>query len=40
VFDRFRFSHLTALFDMDRQYADVVPRDDVLTHFARLEASP
>jgi maleamate amidohydrolase len=40
VFDRFRVSHLTALFDMDRQYADVVPRDDVLTHFARLEASP
>lgn len=36
VFDRFRLSHLTALFDLDRQYADVVASDDVLAHFESL----
>ncbi len=30
VFDRFEVSHLTALFDLDRQYADVVSLDDAL----------
>ncbi len=29
VFDRFRTTHLTSLFDMDRQYADVIPADEV-----------
>jgi nicotinamidase-related amidase len=30
VFDRFELSHLTALFDLDRQYADVVSLDAAL----------
>jgi len=30
VFDRFEISHLTALFDLDRQYADVVTLDAAL----------
>ncbi len=30
VFDRFEVSHLTALFDLDRQYADVVSLEDAL----------
>jgi nicotinamidase-related amidase len=30
VFDRFELSHLTALFDLDRQYADVVGLDEAL----------
>jgi maleamate amidohydrolase len=30
VFDRFEVSHLTALFDLDRQYADVVGLDAAL----------
>lgn len=32
VFDRFAISHRTTLFDLDRQYADVVHGDDVLRH--------
>ena len=36
VFDRFRVSHLAALFDLDRQYADVVSSDDVLAHLEPL----
>jgi maleamate amidohydrolase len=36
VFDRFRLSHLAALFDLDRQYADVVSSDDVLAHLGSL----
>ena len=32
VFDRFRLSHLAALFDLDRQYADVLASADVLAH--------
>jgi nicotinamidase-related amidase len=31
VFDRFERSHLTALFDLDRQYGDVRTADDVIT---------
>jgi len=30
VFDRFHRSHVTALFDLDRQYGDVRPADDVV----------
>jgi nicotinamidase-related amidase len=37
VFDRVPVSHAIALFDMDRQFADVVPRDAVL---ARLATRP
>jgi maleamate amidohydrolase len=36
VFDRFRLSHLAALFDLDRQWADVVSSDAVLDHLDRL----
>jgi nicotinamidase-related amidase len=36
VFDRFRASHLAALFDLDRQYADVVAADDALRHLRSL----
>jgi nicotinamidase-related amidase len=36
VFDRFRLSHLAALFDLDRQYADVVSSDAVLAHLDSL----
>ena len=36
VFDRFRLSHLAALFDLDRQYADVVSSATVLAHFDSL----
>lgn len=31
VFDRFPRSHVTTLFDLDRQYGDVTPADDILT---------
>lgn len=37
VFDRFEISHRATLFDLDRQYGDVVPTDDVLR---RLDAGP
>jgi len=36
VFDRFRLSHLASLFDLDRQYADVVTSDDVVAHLDSL----
>ncbi|HEY6032142.1 MAG TPA: isochorismatase family protein [Gaiellaceae bacterium] len=36
VFDRFRISHLAALFDLDRQYADVVTSADALAHLDSL----
>lgn len=34
VFDRIPVSHAISLFDMDRQFADVVSMVDVLAHFA------
>lgn len=36
VFDRLPISHAISLFDMDRQFADVVACDDVLATFDRL----
>jgi maleamate amidohydrolase len=33
VFDRIDLSHRVALFDLDRQYADVVDSDAVTDHF-------
>jgi len=36
VFDRFRVSHLAALFDLDRQYADVVTAEETLRHLESL----
>lgn len=38
VFDRFRVSHLAALFDLDRQYADVVSAGEALRHLEELRA--
>ena len=38
VFDRFEVSHLTALFDLDRQYADVVALDAALAASRRRRA--
>jgi nicotinamidase-related amidase len=38
VFDRFEISHLTALFDLDRQYADVVDLAVALEALARVTA--
>jgi nicotinamidase-related amidase len=35
VFDRFAVSHQVALFDIDRQYGDVVTSEDVVQYFAR-----
>lgn len=35
VFDRIAISHAISLFDMDRQFADVVPVDDVLTYLQK-----
>jgi hypothetical protein len=32
VFDRVPISHAIALFDMDRQFADVIPLADALRH--------
>lgn len=32
VFDRIPVSHAISLFDMDRQFADVVPADEVVAH--------
>jgi maleamate amidohydrolase len=37
VFDRFEISHLTALFDLDRQYADVVDLPAALASLNRVE---
>ena len=36
VFDRIDLSHRVALFDLDRQYADVVDSEAVAEHFASL----
>jgi len=36
VFDRLPVSHAISLFDIDRQFADVVTSDDVVAHFAAL----
>ena len=36
VFDRFPISHAISLFDMDRQFADVVPVAEVREYFAGL----
>ena len=35
VFDRFRISHLASLFDLDRQYADVVSLDEAIAALER-----
>jgi maleamate amidohydrolase len=40
VFDRFRISHLASLFDLDRQYADVVSLEEAVAAFeSRTPAS-
>jgi nicotinamidase-related amidase len=39
VFDRFPISHAISLFDMNRQFADVVAVDDVLEYLERAERS-
>ncbi len=39
VFDRLPISHAISLFDMDRQFADVVSTDDVIAQFNRSAAS-
>ena len=39
VFDRFAISHAISLFDMNRQFADVVAVDDVLKYLERAERS-
>ncbi len=36
VFDRIAISHAISLFDMDRQFADVVGCDDIVAYFAGL----
>jgi len=38
VFDRIAISHAISLFDMDRQFADVVPVDDLLGYLQKFEA--
>lgn len=35
VFDRIEISHKVSLFDMDRQWADVMPTEDILAELAR-----
>lgn len=40
VFDRFEISHRVTLFDMDRQYADVMGSEDVMGAFSRLGDRP
>lgn len=40
VFDRLPVSHAISLFDMDRQFADVVAAVDVVQHLDRLRSSP
>jgi maleamate amidohydrolase len=32
VFDRFEISHVVALFDLERQYADVLPSAEIRAH--------
>ena len=39
VFDRFPISHAISLFDMNRQFADVVAVDDVIKHLERDDKS-
>ncbi|MBT4042933.1 MAG: isochorismatase family protein [Rhodospirillaceae bacterium] len=39
VFDRIEISHSISLFDMDRQFADVVESSDVLNYFAGVESN-
>jgi maleamate amidohydrolase len=39
VFDRIPVSHAISLFDMDRQFADVVPVDDILSYLGALNAT-
>jgi nicotinamidase-related amidase len=39
VFDRFELSHLAALFDLDRQYADVVDLGATLDHLRTLHGA-
>ena len=38
VFDRIPVSHAISLFDMDRQFADVVPMTEVLAHFSKAKS--
>ena len=38
VFDRIPISHAISLFDMDRQFADVVPADEVVAQLSRQGA--
>lgn len=40
VFDRIPVSHAISLFDMDRQFADVLPVADVLEFLARCDRAP
>jgi maleamate amidohydrolase len=37
VFDRLPISHAISLFDMDRQFADVVTTEDLVAHFRTLK---
>ncbi|TEA79995.1 isochorismatase family protein [Allopusillimonas ginsengisoli] len=37
VFDRINVSHIISLFDMDRQFADVVDMQDAITYLQELE---
>jgi maleamate amidohydrolase len=39
VFDRIPVSHAISLFDMDRQFADVAPVDDILSYLGGLNAT-
>ena len=39
VFDRFEVSHFVALFDLDRQYADVMPSAEVIGQLPTLVAN-
>jgi maleamate amidohydrolase len=39
VFDRFQLSHLAALFDLDRQYADVVRSAQMRQYFQGLDSA-
>jgi maleamate amidohydrolase len=39
VFDRIPVSHAISLFDMDRQFADVVPADEVVAHLRGVNRS-
>lgn len=40
VFDRFEISHRVTLFDLDRQYADVITSADAIHHLARRTTAP